>query len=147
MIFLNQLRSFVQGEVTNDVNDSVFETSCPFRHAAPLVKIAVKEDKKILLRFTDGGTDQRNNLESVKCSSIFGELDLDMLVHARCAPGQSWTNPAERIMSVLNLGLQNCALERQCGDEQTEKQFRKCNSMADIRSAAENDPSLKIEWK
>lgn len=50
-------------------------------------------------------------------------------------------------MSVLNLGLQNCALERQCGDEQTEKQFRKCNSMADIRSAAENDPSLKIKWK
>lgn len=142
-------QSFVQGEVTNVVNDSVFETSGPFRHAASLVKIAVKEDKKILLRFTDGGTDQRNNLESVKCSSIciFRELDLDMLVHARCAPGQSWTNPAERIMSVLNLGLQNCALERQCGDEQTEKQFRKCNSMADIRSAAENDPSLKIKWK
>lgn len=114
-----------------------------------LVHFAIKEHKKILLRFTDGGTDQRNNLESVKCSSIciFRELDLDMFVHARCAPGQSWTNPAERIMSVLNLGLQNCALERQCGDEQTEKQFRKCNSMADIRSAAENDPSLKIKWK
>lgn len=63
-------QSFVQGEVTNVVNDSVFETSGPFRHAASLVKIAVKEDKKILLRFTDGGTDQRNNLESVKCSSI-----------------------------------------------------------------------------
>lgn len=142
-------QSFVQGEVTNIVNDSVFETSGPFRHAASIVRIAAKENKKILLRFTDGGTDQRNNLESVKCSSIciFRELDLDMLVHARCAPGQSWTNPAERIMSVLNLGLQNCALERQCCDEQTEKQFRKCNSMADIRSTAENDPSLKLKWK
>lgn len=64
------VQSFVQSEVTNVVNDSVFETSGPFRHAASLVKIAVKEDKKSLLRFTDGGTVQRNNLESVKCFSI-----------------------------------------------------------------------------
>lgn len=64
------VQSFVQSEVTNVVNDSVFETSGPFCHAAYIVKIAVKEDKKSLLRFTDGGRDQRNNLESVKCFSI-----------------------------------------------------------------------------
>lgn len=82
-----------------------------------------------MLRFTDGGAVQRNNLESVKFSSIciFLKLDLDMLVHAPCALGQSWNNPAEQIMSVLNSGLQNCALERQYGDKQTEKQLRKCN--------------------
>lgn len=37
---------------------------------------------------------------------------MDMLIHVRCAPGHSWTNPAERIMNILNIGLQNVSLER-----------------------------------
>ena len=74
-----------------------------------------------------------NTLEAVKCSliCIFKELHLDLLIvgyfsackfkwntskilkknidssffsfAGRCAPGQSWTNPAERVMSILNL--------------------------------------------
>jgi hypothetical protein len=52
---------------------------------------------------------------------IFKELNLDMLILARCAPGHSWRNPAERIMSLLNIGLQNCALERERSTELTEK--------------------------
>ena len=43
-----------------------------------------------------------------------------MLVHARCAPAHKYTNPAERIMFVLNLGLQNCSLERVQCDEESE---------------------------
>ena len=89
--------SFVQGQVTVAVNDSVFESSTPFRHAAVLAKIAQGKNPKVILKFTDGGTDQRNNLESDMCSDIciFKELNVDLLVHARCAPGHSYTNPAE----------------------------------------------------
>ena len=41
---------------------------------------------------------------------------------ARCGPGQSYMNPAEKIMSILNLGLQNVATERApCYDESIEE--------------------------
>jgi hypothetical protein len=128
----NPKESFVRGEVTVCVNESVFQASNPFRHAVVLAKevMDMHERPAILLRFSDGGTDQRNTLESVKVSLIclFKELNLDMLIAARCAPGQSWCNPAERIMAILNLGLQNCALERtKCSDD-VEKKLKRCSS-------------------
>ena len=143
-------KSFVSGQVVTLVNDSVFQISTPFRHAAAITKLLKNKEEmpKILLKYTDGGTDQRNTLESVKCAAIcvFRELNLDMLVLARCAPGQSWTNPAERVMSILNLGLQNVSLERSSVADDCEKVLKNCNSMAAIRSAAETKPSLKAQW-
>jgi hypothetical protein len=139
----------VRGVVTTIINDSVFQASSPFRHAAAQVKILQKADSpKILMKFTDGGTDQRNNLESVKCAQIclFKELDLDLLVLARCAPGQSWTNPAERVMSVLNLGLQNVSLERQPVSKEVEAKLKSCNSMSGIRQVAEGKDDIKAGW-
>lgn len=142
-------KSFVQGTVTTVSNDSVFETSSPFRHAATICKMLENEQPKIVMKYTDGGTDQRNNLESVKCANIcvFKELNLDMLVHARCAPGHSWTNPAERVMSILNLALQNCSLERCKLDEETEKEFHKCGSMTQLREVAAKKPELRTKWQ
>ena len=74
---------------------------------------------KVIMKFSDGGTHHRNNLEAVKCSSICicKELDLDLFIGARCAPGQSWVNHAERVMSILNIGLQNFSIE--ASQEQT----------------------------
>ena len=122
-------KSFVRGTVTVSVKDSAFLTSSPFRHAAMLCKVYGLEDAKVL-KFTDGGIDQHNMLEAVKCANIciFRELDLDMLVQARCAPGHSYTNPAERIMSILNLALQNCSLERVAQEDEVEKKFWACNN-------------------
>ena len=143
-------KSFVRGNVTTILNYSVFQVSTPLRHAVALVREVKKLDQLpgVLLKFADGRTDQRNTLESVKCSLIcvFKELDLDMLVAARCAPGYSWTNPAERIMSVLNLRLQNCALERMAGDEEFEKALKSCSSMEDVRKVAENSDQIKAAW-
>ena len=144
-------KSFVRGTVTTVVNDSVFQMSSPFRHAAALIKVMQQsqgKDAKILMKFTDGGTDQRNTLEAVKCASIciFYELNLDMVILARCAPGHSWMNPAERVMSILNIGLQNCALQRMESDEGTERELKKCGSMAQIRSLGEKKPEIKEKW-
>ena len=142
----NVNKSFVNGIVTTAINDSVFQSSNPFRHAAMLTKILESNEVKppIMMRFTDGGTDQRNTLESVRCSNIclFKEFNFDMVIHLRCAPGQSWINPAERIMSILNLGLQNVSLERKQGEEAIETKLKRCNSMADIRSKED----LKEQW-
>ena len=143
-------KSFVNGTVTTCVNDSVFQSSSPFRHAVMLAKVCstVSEQRgslpPVLMKFTDGGTDQRNTLESVKCSNIclFKEFNFDMLMHLRCAPGQSWINPAERVMSILNLGLQNVSLQREKGSERVEAVLRQCGSMADIRSKID----VKPDW-
>ena len=37
---------------------------------------------------------------------LFLKLNLDYMVAARTAPYHTFRNPAERVMSVLNLGLQ-----------------------------------------
>ena len=49
---------------------------------------------------------------SVKLSMIalFIELDLDELVALQTAPSNSWANPVERIMSIVNLGLQGIGI-------------------------------------
>lgn len=142
--------SFVRGQVTVTVNDSVFQMSSPFRHAVSIIKAFEQQGHfpYTLLKFTDGGTDQRNTLESVKCASIcvFKEMNLDMMILARCAPGHSYVNPAERVMSILNLALQNVALERKESTEKMNKVLKSCNSMADVRNLAEKTPEVKTAW-
>lgn len=144
-------KSFYRGAVTVVVNDSVFQSSNPFRHAAALVKQVRKNEcsPSVVMKFSDGGTDQRNTLEAVKVSLIcvFRELNVDLLIAARCAPGQSWTNPVKRVMSILNIGLQNCALERTAGCEEDEKLLKPCGGMDDIRKAAQKDPRVKDVWQ
>ncbi len=51
------------------------------------------------------------------------------MIVLRIAPQQSWTNPAERVMSVLNLGLQGCSLARTAMDNKFEVTMRRCNGM------------------
>ena len=122
--------SFCQGQVHVIVNDSVFEASTPFRHAASIRDIVATNP--ISLIYSDGGPDHRLTYESVKMSltALFIATDLDMLVACRCCPGQSWMNPVERIMSLLNLGLQNVSLERDaCSEEIEGKVFHNVYSL------------------
>lgn len=141
-------QSFVQGQVSVSVNDSVFQGSTPFRHAISIGK-SMDRSAKILLKYSDGGVDHRNTLESVKCATIclFKEYDLDMVILARCAPGNSWINPAERVMSILNLGLQNCALEREAStDKEMKAKLKSCGSMKEIREKGMKSEELKQAW-
>ena len=143
--------SFVRGNVYYTVSDSVFQSSSPFRHGVMLKNIVSNfpDMPPVLMKYTDGGTDQRNNLEAVKIATIclFKELDLDHVITARCAPGHSFVNPAERIMSILNIALQNCATERSpCEDPSIEAQFKKCHSMADVRKLHSEHAEIKDAW-
>lgn len=54
-----------------------------------------------------------------------------MNVAARCASCKFWINPAERVMSILNIGLQNCALSREKASTELEYKW---TSMKSIRS-------------
>ncbi|WAR05310.1 hypothetical protein MAR_020679 [Mya arenaria] len=130
-------KSFVQGQV-----------STPMRHAASLSKMVPLDKTKILMKYSDGGTDHRTTLEAVRCAAIclFKEYDLDMVILARCAPGHSWRYPAERVMSIMNLGLQNCSLERESSTDVIEKKLKSCSSMKSVRDAAAKQPELKAAW-
>ena len=69
----------------------------------------------MLLLYTDGGPDHRVNFLSVQLSyvALFLTRDLDYLVAVRTPPYNSWKNPAERVMSELNLALQTVGIMRQ----------------------------------
>ena len=61
----------------------------------------------ILAIYTDWRPDHRTTYGSVQTSllGIFKRYDLDMLVACRTASGQSFINPVERIISLLNVAL------------------------------------------
>lgn len=105
--------SFYRGKVFVTYKDSIFQPSTPYRHAAELEKVLTCTDKTkpILCLYTDGGPDHRNTFLTVQISlvSLFLKLDLDMLVAARTAPQNSYRNPVERVMSVINFGLHSVA--------------------------------------
>ena len=60
---------------------------------------------------------------SMKLSMIalFIELDLDELIALRTAPNNSWANPVEQIMSIVNIGLQGVGIMTKKGGDDFEK--------------------------
>ena len=75
------------------------------------------------MMYSDGGPDHRLTYNSVKLAlmSLFIKLDLDMLIAIRTAPNNSWANPVERIMSIVNIGLQGVGVMRSKIGEKFEK--------------------------
>ena len=122
-----------------------------YRNAAATVRLAQEDPsewKPIHVKYSDGGTEHCTLLVKVQLSliAIFKMLRLDMLIACRAAPGQSWQNPVERVMAILNIGLQNCALERDKTAEDMEHLLKRCSSMAEIRKAGEKNPQLAEAW-
>ena len=68
----------------------------------------------VLLMYSDGGPDHRVTYVSVKLAliALFREMDLDILIALRTAPSNSWANPVERMMSIVNIGLQGIGVMR-----------------------------------
>ena len=101
-------------------------------------------NKPVLVIVSDGGPDHRVTFGSVKvsCLTLFRAIDLDMLICVRTCPYQSWTNVAERVMSTLNLALQNVSLARTAMADHFERLIKNKNSLADIRQAINVTPDL-----
>ncbi|XP_019864157.1 PREDICTED: uncharacterized protein LOC109593572, partial [Amphimedon queenslandica] len=133
--------SWYDGKVYVGLKDSVFEPSSPIRHMTELYQTILKTEthkKPILFIYSDGGPDHRLTYISVQLSLIclFIKLDLDYLCACRTAPYHSWRNPVERIMSILNLGLQCVGLAREQMTEEFEKEAAKANSLSELRAIA-----------
>ena len=141
--------SFYQGEPNVVLKDKIFQPSSALRHATETVKVlrgdAEQLEKPILILYTDGGPDHRTTFQSVQIAHIATsvKLNLDMLVAARTAPHQSYTNPAERIMADLNLALQNTAIAREEMPPAFEMKMKSLTTISAVRNATDNDPQLK----
>jgi hypothetical protein len=100
---------------------------------------------QVLIVRTDGGPDRNNLFASVQLASLAlaRELNVQLLVSMRTAPGQSFTNQVERTMSTLNLGLQGLSLARNAMPVETERLVKNANSMKAVRKAlADADAKL-----
>ena len=146
--------SFFTGQVYVGNKNKVTQPSSPLRHSMELSKIlfcdgcaddSVGGNKSVLLVLSDGGPDHRLSYGSVQVSllALFFCLNLDMLIAVCTCPYQSWTNPAERVMSILNLALQNVSLERKEMDEESEKLMKNKNNMQAVRDVIKSHPALK----
>ena len=82
---------------------------------------------------TDGGPEHRLNFHSLKIPLLilFSELCLQLFVAIRTAPGHSYINTVERIMSILNIGFQNVALERK--ESPSDDVIKTCKNMEDLQ--------------
>lgn len=142
--------SFFSGQPYVCNKDKITQPSSPCRHSAELVQLVkdISFDeggcKPLLIILSDGGPDHRLCYWSVKVSMIalFLNLNLDMLVCMQMCPYQSWTNPAERVMSTLNLALQNVSLMREKMDDEMERAIKHKNNISAIRDAFDETPGL-----
>lgn len=127
------------GQVYVGLKCSTFEPSSPFRHMAEIIQTHPSlSTMPILFIYSDGGPDHRLTYISVQLSLIclFLKLDLDYLCACRTAPYHSWRNPVERVMSVLNLGLQCVGLARAQMPQLFEEEVSKCSTLSEIRRIA-----------
>ena len=136
--------SWYDGQVCILFKAGAFEHSSSTRHCTEL---GVLLQHKVISRpvLFDGGPDHRLTYLSVKLSliALFLKLDLDYLCAARTAPYHSYRNPVERIMSIVNLGLQAVALAREKMPEEMEKAAFKCHSLKMLRQAAEKNSEFQ----
>ena len=143
-------KSFYKGTAHVCLKDSIFQPSHAERHAVELRSLLDDSGSStpILFVMTDGGPDHNCKHLAVQLSwlGLFLLTGMDMLVVSRVAPTQSWSNPAERVMSVLNLALQNMALARsKLSDETFEASMRRCNGMNAVRALGDDDGTEAFE--
>ena len=138
--------SWYDGQVLVLFKEGAFEPSSPVRHATELAKVLEEKaiDRPVLFLYSDGGPDHRVTYLSVKLSliALYLKLNLDYLCVARTAPYHSYRNPVERIMSILNLGLQAVALAREKMPDEMEATATRCNSLKALRAVAEQKPDF-----
>ena len=65
-----------------------------------------------------------------------------MKVASLTCPYQSWTNVAERVMSTLNLALQNVSLARTAMADHFERLVKNKNSLAEVRETIKMNTDL-----
>ena len=81
------------------------------------------------------------------------KFNFDYLCAGRTAPNHSWRNPVERIMLILNLGLQCVGLACSEMSAEFEAVVKKCNCLAELQQQVasykdklNDSPLLKLAY-
>ena len=140
--------SFYRGQVHVGVKENSFEPSSALRHMCELGTYEGNE-KPITLLYTDGGSDHRLTFLSVQFALIayFLKHNKDLLIAVRTPPYNSWKDPAERVMSILNLGLNAVGLMRATTDKDVEELLKSRNNLKEIRLLGKDKPFIKEKVK
>ena len=144
--------SFFQGKPYVALKDKITQPSHALRHSveiSSIYKSITNEIQPIMIIVSDGGPDHRLNFLSVQVALIclFSDLQLDFLVCVRTCPYQSWQNLAERVMSTLNLALQNVSLCRKEMSASNEQLIRNKSTIKDVREVISHNEGLKEELR
>lgn len=136
-----------------NIKSKAFHGSSAIRHAHELknlVSTTCSPDSppRPIFLLTDGGPDHNVTHMSVKLSLIWLWLKTNtpLLVAIRLCPGNSYRNPAERLMSRLNMALSTVALERVTGSEPFETKLGRAYNLDALRQLGEEDPDFLAEY-
>lgn len=123
----------------------MFQPSSALRHAAENSRLISSSGKAVVASIADGGPDHnvRHGQAQLAHISTFQKHDLDMSVAINTCPGNSWANPTERIMSLLNLALNGVSLSRVEMSKENEALIKSPSNMKEMRAAAEKNPDVK----
>ena len=141
--------SLYTGQIYVGIKDAIFEASDPLRHIVELLSVLGIEEginalSPYLVLFSGGGGGHNLTFLYVQCVllALFKIGNFDILDVGGCAPNQSYINPAERCMSLLNTGLQGLSLQQHHVGK-FEKMLTSCKTMKAIREKAQQQHGLK----
>ena len=140
--------SFYHGQVHIGLKENAFEASMSLRYAVEL-NMALAADGRnnpVECHYHDGGPDHNLRYTRTQLTQIayFLKRDLDVLVLVQTPPHHSWKNPAERVMSNLNLGLQGVGIMRAQTSTKEDK-LKAAHNLKEIRDLENKCPGVKEE--
>ena len=96
--------------------------------------------KCMLFLYTDGGPDHCLTFPSVQPAQIALILNpnLDILISGRTAPHHSWYHPVERMMSIMNLGLQCISIMWTEGKDEFKQGIKNANNLQQLQEYADH---------
>ena len=138
--------SFHTGQVYVGLKENSFQPSTCLRHLTEYSIADSISSYPIECHYHDGGCDHNVRHLRSKLANIayFLKKDLDFLCSVQTPPKHSWKNPAERVISVLNIGLQGVGVMRD-PTASCEQSLKRANGISGIRKLAESQPVLKNE--
>ena len=141
-------QSYCKGQVNVTYKDSIFQPNSSFRFAAELLKVLNESNFSTevmphIFMVTDGGPEHCVNFHAIKIPLLilFREVHLQSLVAIQTAPGHSYINTFKRIMSIVNIGFQNVALERK--ESPSDDVIKNCKNIEDLRK----NQGIKQDWQ
>ncbi|RGB28618.1 hypothetical protein C1646_767594 [Rhizophagus diaphanus] len=117
-------------------------------HYTGCFNVKYKVQSRLLRKSTDHDKNKVPIGEGVPVSAdvpLFLAGDFDTLIAVRTAPHHGLCNPTERIMSVINYGLQGVAIERDKMIDELEDEFETLKTLEDIQHLIWKNETFETE--